>query len=48
MYLLPRLLDALAADGFEAYHHSRVSCNDEGIALGQLVIADEKLRKEAP
>lgn len=47
MYLLPRLLDALTADGFEAYHHSRVSANDEGIALGQLVIADTILRKEA-
>lgn len=48
MILLPRLLDALAADGFEAYHHSRVSTNDEGIALGQLVIAHASLRKEAP
>ena len=48
MYLLPRLLDALASNGFEAYHHSRVSCNDEGIALGQLVIADTKLRKDTP
>ena len=47
MYLLPRLLDGLTAHGFEVYHHSRVSCNDEGIALGQLVIADAKLRKEA-
>ena len=47
MYLLPRLLDALAADGFETYHHSRVSANDEGISLGQLVIADAVLRKEA-
>ena len=45
MYLLPRLLDALAADGFEAYHHSRVSANDEGIALGQLVIADAILKR---
>jgi hydrogenase maturation protein HypF len=48
MYLLPKLLDALSANGFEAYHHSRISCNDEGIALGQLVIANAKLRKEAP
>ncbi|MBE6962439.1 MAG: carbamoyltransferase HypF [Ruminococcaceae bacterium] len=48
MYLLPRLLDALQADGFTPYHHSRVSANDEGIALGQLVIADALLRKEAP
>ena len=47
MYLLPRLLDALRADGFTPYHHSRVSANDEGIALGQLVIADARLQKEA-
>ncbi len=46
IYLLPRLLDALAAEGFETYHHSRLSTNDEGIALGQLVIAEATLRKE--
>jgi hydrogenase maturation protein HypF len=40
MYLLPRMLDALSADGFRAYHHCRVSCNDEGISLGQLMIAN--------
>ncbi|OUN24895.1 carbamoyltransferase HypF [Pseudoflavonifractor sp. An85] len=45
MYLLPRILDALAAQGFEAYHHSRVSTNDEGIALGQLMAAAAR-RKE--
>lgn len=39
MYLLPRVLDALSAQGFRAYHHSRVSTNDEGIALGQLMAA---------
>ena len=39
MYLLPRILDALGARGFRAYHHSRVSTNDEGIALGQLMAA---------
>lgn len=39
MYLLPRLLDALTHSGFQTYHHSRVSTNDEGIALGQLMIA---------
>lgn len=48
MYLLPHLLDALTAAGFEAYHHSRTATSDEGIALGQLVIADAALRKEAP
>lgn len=45
MYLLPRILDALTAQGFEAYHHSRVSPNDEGIALGQLIAAAAR-RKE--
>ena len=45
MYLLPRILDALTAQGFEAYHHSRVSTNDEGIALGQLIAAAAR-RKE--
>ena len=48
MYLLPRLLDALQAEGFTPYHHCRVAANDEGISLGQLVIADARLRKEAP
>ena len=48
MYLLPRLLDALQAEGFTPYHHCRVAANDEGISLGQLVIADAHLRKEAP
>ncbi|MCR5089430.1 MAG: carbamoyltransferase HypF [Oscillospiraceae bacterium] len=28
----------------ELYHHRRVSCNDEGIALGQMMIADALLR----
>ena len=40
MYLLSRLPDALAANGFRGYHHARVACNDEGIALGQLMIAN--------
>ncbi len=39
MYLLPRLLDALERGGFRAYRHCRVAPNDEGIALGQLMIA---------
>ena len=46
MYLLARLYDGLAAEGFTPFHHSRVSANDEGISLGQLVIADTLLRKE--
>ena len=40
-----RRVDALAAQGFKTYHHSRVSTNDEGIALGQLIAAAAR-RKE--
>ena len=39
MYLLPRVIKALKKAGFEVYHHSRVSANDEGISLGQTMIA---------
>lgn len=40
MYLLNRLMDKLTENGFEVYCHSRVSANDEGIAFGQLAIAE--------
>lgn len=43
MYLMHRLPEALRAAGFKVYHHSRVSTNDEGISLGQLMIAQERL-----
>ena len=42
MYIMQRLPERLRAVGFEVYHHSRVSANDEGIALGQLMIANAK------
>ncbi|MBP3622589.1 MAG: carbamoyltransferase HypF [Oscillospiraceae bacterium] len=42
MYIMHRLPDRLRDDGFQVYHHSRVSANDEGIALGQLMIANAK------
>ena len=42
MYIMHRLPDRLRAIGFKVYHHSRVSTNDEGIALGQLMIANAK------
>ena len=42
MYIMLRLPDRLRNDGFQVYHHSRVSANDEGIALGQLMIANAK------
>ena len=38
MYMMRRLPTLLRARGLTPYHHSRVSCNDEGIALGQLMI----------
>ena len=44
MYIMSRLPEKLKAAGFQVYCHCRVSCNDEGIALGQLMIAEAKLR----
>ena len=41
-YMVRRLPAILEARGLEAYTHRRVSCNDEGIALGQLTIANYK------
>ena len=46
MYIMHRLPERLRAVGFEVYHHSRVSANDEGIALGQLMVANAKKGKE--
>lgn len=42
MYLLAGLTTALESAGFTVYTHSRVSCNDEGISLGQLMIAQNQ------
>ena len=42
MYLMTRLPERLRAEGFEVYTHSRVSANDEGVALGQLMILEAK------
>lgn len=39
MYLLTRLKRQLENMGFKVYNHSRVSANDEGISLGQCMIA---------
>ncbi len=38
-YLLSHLTERLERDGFAVYRHRRVSCNDEGICLGQGLIA---------
>ena len=42
MYIMRRLPERLRSAGLEVYHHSRVSTNDEGIALGQLMVANAK------
>jgi len=42
MYIMKRLPKALEAHGFEVWRHRRVSTNDEGIALGQLMILNAK------
>ena len=38
-YLLRETTRLLQADGFAVYTHHRVSPSDEGLALGQLVVA---------
>jgi len=38
-FILYKLMNKLRAHGFEVYIHSRVSANDEGISVGQLIIA---------
>ena len=44
MYLMRRLPARLERAGLEVYTHSRVSANDEGVSLGQLMILEEHLR----
>ena len=39
-YLMERLPARLAREGLRAHRHIRVSCNDEGLSLGQLMIAN--------
>ncbi len=46
MYLMRRLPTALEEKGFTVHKHSRVSCNDEGISLGQTVIAMNKMENK--
>ncbi|MBQ5777813.1 MAG: carbamoyltransferase HypF [Oscillospiraceae bacterium] len=41
MYILKRLVPALESEGLEVFTHKRVSTNDEGISLGQLMIAEK-------
>ncbi len=41
MYLLKGITSRFSHEGFEVYTHKRVSTNDEGISLGQIMIAAE-------
>ena len=45
MYIMSRLPHILEKEGFKVYTHRRVSTNDEGIALGQLMAAQAVLEK---
>ena len=45
MILMHRLPAALEEAGFTVYHHRRVATNDEGISLGQMMIAKTLLDK---
>ncbi|MBO6040927.1 MAG: hypothetical protein J6P58_06930, partial [Oscillospiraceae bacterium] len=44
--LARRLPPLLEEKGLEVYLHQRVSPNDEGLSLGQLMIADALLREQ--
>ncbi len=39
MYIMTRLPARLEGEGFRVLRHRRISCNDEGLSLGQLMIA---------
>ena len=41
MYMLHRLTKKLRKRGFEVYTHRKVATNDEGISLGQTMIAEK-------
>ena len=43
--LLKEIYSRLDEKGFDVYIHEQIPCNDGGIALGQLIIANRKLRK---
>jgi hydrogenase maturation protein HypF len=43
--LLRKALSSLEGSGFEVYTHRQVPCNDGGISLGQVVIADAVMNR---
>ena len=43
LYLLRNIRALLEEAGFKVYTHRQVSCNDEGISLGQLMVARHRL-----
>ena len=43
MYIMKRLPERLRREGLEVFTHSRVSCSDEGISLGQLMVLEASL-----
>ena len=43
MYIMNRLPGRLRRMGLEVYTHSRVSCSDEGLSLGQLMILEANI-----
>ncbi len=43
--LLKAVYEVLTREGFEVYMHEKIPCNDGGISLGQLVIANHKNNK---
>ena len=48
MFLMNRLMDRLFESGFEVYRHSKVPANDEGIAFGQIAIAERSCGAYVP
>ena len=45
LYIMERLPAKLTAEGFRVLRHRRVSPNDEGLSLGQLMIGNAALKK---
>lgn len=43
--ILRRLIESLTNSGFEVYYHKEIPTNDQGIAVGQLIICAEKIKE---